>query len=540
MQFISQDAINAALSHFHANRDLMQTQQSSAWEAFLTGRLLDTQGTPLPTTTAATNAAVTALFTLSPDDSKGRLKPFRYDWGSPKQTGRATVWNVTTRGRDTYAASLFNNGSIKEGIRTDALSVLLQTVPHRPAKEPLSILLARDQEFPDGAGWPEVHQYAQELLGLDAAEYDELTEQDDLGVTPLGGSKWAFTAIPAHLRPSETSTLHAPTHKPASKNAPTGAHGLGHVDMEIEARTERMLRRAVERFPFILLVGPPGTGKSTLVDWITEQVTNDPESFGFPEGFAPDPIWRTPDESWSAFDIIGGLAPDESGALRWSPGALLNAVEENRWLVLDETNRADMDKIMGPLFTWLSGQQVEVGRDLPHGGDPVILGWDRDDTSPTEESTYLAGGSWRLFGTYNPADAQRVFRMGQALSRRFVVIPIPALDPSSMQALLESRFPDLDADIRDDIGAIYAAHHDDDHTQLGPAVYLRMAEYIEGGDEEASTVELLAEAYVTNLGKYVASFDDAVLDGLEHRILESEALTEEQWTWIKNQRHTLG
>ena len=98
----------------------------------------------------------------------------------------------------------------------------------------------------------------------------------------------------------------------------------------------------------------------------------------------------------------------------------------------------------------------------------------------------------------------------------------------------------LDADIRDDIGAIYAAHHADDHTQLGPAVYLRMAEYVEGGDDEARPEELLAEAYVTNLGKYLASFDDSVLDGLEHRILESETLTEEQWTWIKNQRNTLG
>jgi hypothetical protein len=116
----------------------------------------------------------------------------------------------------------------------------------------------------------------------------------------------------------------------------------------------------------------------------------------------------------------------------------MNCIRDDRWLVLDETNRADMDKIMGPVLTWLSEQEVEIARTRPTGGQPIHLGWADSPESrvstedgPEGAIRYLAGKDWRLLGTYNPQDAQRVFRFGQALSRRFVLVPIPALLPDS-------------------------------------------------------------------------------------------------------------
>ncbi|MER6626060.1 AAA family ATPase, partial [Streptomyces sp. NPDC000931] len=417
MPRIGQAAMEAALTYFH-DKDQFQTKVSSAWEAFLVGRVFDSRGTT-NVTIAGVNEVISELFTFAPDHPEGRLKPFRYTWGQAKDSGRKTVWNQTTRGTN-LSTSLFSKNDIRHGLLPNAVSILQDFSPGSPSKEALTALLTRSIDFAPNATWTEAHEEARNLLGMEEAEYDTISDATiSLGHPLISSEEWVLEKMPDTLRPVDTSTIKAPV----KNSAMLGQQAQ--TELVIESRIERMIRRAVARFQFILLVGPPGTGKGTLVSWITEQVRADPASFGFPAGFNPDPMWRTPDESWSAFDLIGGLAPDQGGVLKWSPGTLLNALHEDRWLVLDETNRADMDKIMGPLLTWLSLQSVEVGHDSAHNGHPITLDWTDDAVSSVKDGAYRAGTAWRLFGTYNPADAQRVFRLGTALSRRFVVIPVP-------------------------------------------------------------------------------------------------------------------
>ncbi len=533
MPRISQAAMEAALTYFHG-MDPFQTKVASAWEALLTGMVFAANGISTPSTGDA-NAAVDRLFVFDQTLAEGRLKPFRYGWGQVDASGRKTVWNQTTRGSNNLAGSLFINLDIRQGLLPNASNILAAASPHLPAKEALTAVLVRRHQFAAGAGWGDAHTVAEGILGLTPAEYDSITDGTiSLGQPLMAAPEWTMAALPTALAPIPTTTIVTP---PKAASSTTQAPAT----LVIETRTERMIRRAVARFPFILLVGPPGTGKGTLVSWVTEQVRQDPESFGFPADFDPNPVWRTPDESWSAFDLIGGLAPDDTGALKWSPGTLPNAVGEDRWLVLDETNRADMDKIMGPLLTWLSLQSVEIGRDAAHDGESITLDWASDEKSSFDDHSYSAGTSWRLFGTYNPADAQRVFRMGLALSRRFVVVPIPALDPGSFDTLMSKKFPDLDQDLTDAVSALYAAHYADPHTQLGPAIFLRIAEYVVDDDPTANDPEeLVAEAYVMNLGKYVAAYDDAVLEALGERLSANGAITEDGWSWITSHRSTLG
>lgn len=533
MPRISQAAMDAALTYFHG-MEQFQTKVASAWEALLTGMYFAANGTTSPGILDA-NIAVDRLFVFDQTLGEGRLKPFRYGWGQVEASGRKTVWNQTTRGSSNLAGSLFTNLDIRQGLLPNAASTLVSASPHLPAKEALTAVLVRRHQFGAGDSWGDAHTVAEGMLGLTPAEYNSITDSTiSLGQPLVAPPEWTMAALPASLAPVPTTTIVTPPKAASSTTqAPT--------TLVIETRTERMIRRAVSRFPFILLVGPPGTGKGTLVAWITEQVHQDPESFGFPAGFDPNPIWRTPDESWSAFDLIGGLAPNDAGALKWSAGTLPSAVEEDRWLVLDETNRADMDKIMGPLLTWLSLQSVEIGRDTAHGGESITLDWTDDEASSLTDHSYSAGRTWRLFGTYNPADAQRVFRMGLALSRRFVVVPIPALDPGSFDTLMSKKFPDLDQDLSDAVSALYTAHYADPHTQLGPAIFLRIAEYIVDDDPTSNDPEeLVAEAYVMNLGKYVAAYDDAVLEALGERLRANGAMSEDGWSWITSHRSTLG
>jgi hypothetical protein len=254
-------------------------------------------------------------------------------------------------------------------------------------------------------------------------------------------------------------------------------------------------------------------------------------------------MWRTPDESWSSFELIGGLAPDGDGVLRWSHGLLPTALKENRWLVLDETNRADMDKIMGPLLTWLSEQKVEIGRTMAHGGDPIEIGWTHTPecraTPSADPTSFLAGADWRLIGTFNPQDAQRVFRFGQALSRRFVTVPIPALEVGQFEALVAERNVGLADEVLAAMTGLYSAHRTEPETLLGPAVFLRLPKYLRDGDDPLG--EHLAEAYVLSLGRYLSGYDDHVFDKLGQRVVDDEeALSAEEWDWVRQQRVIIG
>ncbi len=50
--------------------------------------------------------------------------------------------------------------------------------------------------------------------------------------------------------------------------------------------------------------------------------------------------------------VLGDTVVD--GEIVSVEGELLQAVRADEWLVLDETNRADMDRVLGGVLTWLS------------------------------------------------------------------------------------------------------------------------------------------------------------------------------------------
>jgi hypothetical protein len=144
-------------------------------------------------------------------------------------------------------------------------------------------------------------------------------------------------------------------------------------------------------------------------------------------------------------------------------------------------------------------------------------------------------------GTYNALDAQRVFRFGHALGRRFLRVPIPAADADKFRTALLGQDSGLPEPLLDAIVAIYSAHLMNSMTTLGPALFLRMADYIAAGvgtDAEPLTGvsqvdrELLAEAYLVNVGTWLREMEDE-LPSLGRAIVEEHhALGQSEWEWI--------
>ncbi|AXB45821.1 AAA family ATPase [Amycolatopsis albispora] len=324
----------------------------------------------------------------------------------------------------------------------------------------------------------------------------------------------------------------------------------------IDDRTRRMLRGAVASRSAVMLVGPPGTGKTQLVGEVIDEVAGAPANYGMT--MAHDYLVVTPDESWSARELVGGETVDDTSKLRFSPGYVLEAIAEDRWLVLDEANRADLDRIFSGLFTWLTGNTVTVGRV---SGDPkaspIFLGWAdgpksevigaellRSDTPDDGQGAvhYLAGKEWRLFGTYNAVDAQRVFRFGLALGRRFAHVPIEMPTVEGFTQALGNRLSNLPTPLEDSVQAelvsvlqrIYQAHAGLSGMEMGPAALLSIPEYLDAKDLPLSSAELrqrIAESYLMGMGTWLATLDDNALEQLGREFQRPEVLGD-QWDWL--------
>jgi hypothetical protein len=264
------------------------------------------------------------------------------------------------------------------------------------------------------------------------------------------------------------------------------------------------------------------------------------------------------------------------------PGWVLRSIAEGKWLVLDEANRGDLDRIFGALLTWLSGGHVTVGvESTSNDAKHVELGWtegaSRVDVIEGSDGVpgtrkYLAGDDWRLVGTYNAVDSQRVFRVGAALGRRFARVPVPPITPTLFSQVLLEREPLLSSVLSHKLSALYTAHYEDSSTRLGPAQFLGMTGYLKSAisasleatvtklersdntatttvsdDTPPSVVEIadqtydaaICEAYVLNVGVQLAQLERPDLDQLCMRLQARVGLSISDVSWLREMLEAL-
>lgn len=179
--------------------------------------------------------------------------------------------------------------------------------------------------------------------------------------------------------------------------------------------------------------GPPGTGKTTLAEYVAEQIAGDALS----EGEAPYTL-LTASSSWSSQDLVGGYQPLGPGRMGFVPGAMLR--DFHKPIIIDELNRCPIDKVIGPLFSVLSGQSTTLPyrtavEDATSQNYRIL-----PKPNPSKASHEFAPGpAWAMLCTLNQVDKSQLEQISFALSRRFtwIRIGIPD-DPSAfVRAMLE-------------------------------------------------------------------------------------------------------